>query len=99
MNVGWDKMTEKLDGKRVGVALAAVAGSADLACAAAYALAPGATVAFFGNIFHGLELADIANAQVTLAGIAAGFVEITLVAFVLGWLFAAVYNRLPEASQ
>jgi hypothetical protein len=65
------------------------------------------TIRFFNGILHGLDVAPIMTAEITLAGVVTGVIEV----FVLGWLFGAIlacfYNisarldgrRAPAARQ
>ena len=69
-----------------------------LSCALLLALAPEASLKFFGSIFHGIDMTKIA-ASVTISGVLTGLVAIAIVAFVAGWLFAVIYNYLQEKTK
>jgi len=86
-------MAEKLNKKRVAYSLAVVFGAVYLACAILVAIAPAWTVSFFGALFHGIDIAQIARTPVPLGSAVLGFIEIVVIGYLVGWLFAAVYNR------
>ncbi|OGI39825.1 MAG: hypothetical protein A2140_03270 [Candidatus Muproteobacteria bacterium RBG_16_62_13] len=87
---------EKLNPWVVGGALAVTAAVLYSACAAAFVLAPSATLGFFDAWFHGLNLADLqAGAKpFTVGGFVYGLAGIVAYAFVSGVVFAACYNLL-----
>ncbi|MEK6840648.1 MAG: DUF5676 family membrane protein [Nanoarchaeota archaeon] len=86
-------MAEKISSKRVAYSLALVAGIVYLACAILVAIAPAWTVNFFGALFHGIDISQIARAPVPLASTALGFVEIIVLGYLVGLLFGAIYNK------
>ncbi len=88
-------MANKLNPKLVSFSLAAVSAILSLLCALLLAIAPQATLGFFGSIFHGMDIAKIAT-SVTVSGVITGLVAIIIVAFVTGWLFAITYNYLSK---
>lgn len=87
---------EKLNVWAVGGALAITFTAMYALCAAAFALAPGATLEFFNAWFHGLNLASLqAGAKPFTAGVFLyGLVGIAAMAFASGVVFAASYNLL-----
>jgi len=86
-------MVEKLNVKVVSLSLASVSAVLSLLCALLIALAPQASLKFFGSIFHGMDITKIAQ-PVTLPGVATGLIAIVIVALITGWLFAVIYNHL-----
>ena len=86
-------MTDKLNAKRVGYSLAAVSGIVYLACAILVAIAPSWTVGFFGALFHGIDITQIARTPVPLGSAVLGLVEIVVLGYVVGWLYAKIYNK------
>ena len=86
-------MAEKLNPKVVSLSLAGIATILSLLCALLIAVAPEATLKFFGSIFHGMDITKIAQ-PVTLSGVLTGLIAIIIIAFVTGWLFAVIYNYL-----
>lgn len=91
-------MANKLNPKVVSSSLAAVFGILSLACALLLAVAPTASLNFFGSIFHGIDISKIA-VPVTLSGVLTGLIAIIIVAFVGGWLFAIIYNYLSDRKK
>ena len=87
-------MAENLDGKRVALSLAIVSGIAYVVCALLVAVAPEGTLSFFGALFHGIDITKIAATNLTIGSTILGFVEIIVLSYLLGWLFAITYNRL-----
>lgn len=84
-------MAEKLSVKRVGYSLAAVFGIVYAVCAVLVAISPDGTVKAFRYLFHGIDISKIA-AMPTITGTIIGFVEIIVLGFIVGWLFAKIYN-------
>lgn len=82
---------EKLNPKVVSFSLASASGILSLLCALLLAIAPDASLKFFGSIFHGMDITKIAS-SVTLSGVITGLIAAVVVALVSGWIFAAVYN-------
>jgi len=86
-------MADRLNAKRVGYSLAAVSGIVYLACAILVAIAPSWTVSFFGALFHGIDITQIARTPVPLGSTVLGLVEIVVLGYVVGWLYAKIYNK------
>lgn len=82
---------EKLDAKRVSLSLATVSGILSAVCALLIAVAPQFTVNLFGAIFHGIDLTKIPKTM-TLSDAILGTVEVVVIALIVGWLFAKIYN-------
>lgn len=87
---------EKLNVWAVGASLAITFAAMYTLCAAAFALAPSATLDFFNAWFHGLNLAGLqAGAKPFTVGVFLyGLIGIVVFAFVSGVVFAASYNLL-----
>ena len=45
-------------------------------------------------MFHGIDIAQIAKADMALGGVVIGLIEIVLASLILGWLFAKIYNAI-----
>ena len=90
---GGEKM-EKLKPQATGYALASVAGIVSLVCLLLIVVAKNFTINLFGAIFHGIDLSQIAADNITINSVILGFVEVVVIGFILGWLFAKIYNRL-----
>ena len=86
-------MKEKLSPKAAAFALAGVSGLLYLVCAILIAIAPEATIKFFGNLFHGINLETIAQQSISFSSAVVGFVEILIGSLVTGWIFAKMYNK------
>ena len=82
---------EKLDSKRVSLSLAAVSGILSAACALLLAVAPKFTLGLFGAVFHGIDMTKIQKTM-TFNGAILGIVEVIVLALIVGWLFAKIYN-------
>lgn len=83
----------KLNARAAGLSCAAITGLAYLVCAAAYALIPDATLAFFNLLFHGLDIRKVATAM-TWGGVIGGLLIAVVGAYVLTWFWATWYNRM-----
>ena len=90
-------MVEKLNAKVVSLSLATVSAILSLLCAFLIALAPEATVKFFGSIFHGMDVTRIAT-PITLSGVITGLIAVVIVALIIGWLFAVIYNYFAKSK-
>lgn len=87
-------MQGKLHPHPVGGALAVVAGIIYVVCAAAVKLWPTGTVQFFGDWFHGIDITKIAGVKaLTFGAFVRGLLEVLIFAYLVGALYAWVYNR------
>ncbi len=89
-------MAEELSPKRVALSVAIVAGILYIACAILVAIAPGAMLNLFSNLFHGIDMTQIAKPAVSLGSVIIGFIELIIYSLIAGWLFALVYNKLSN---
>ena len=87
---------EKLNPWVMGAALTITFVVVYALCAAAFAIAPTATIDFFNAWFHGLNLAglQVGAKPFTFGVLLYGVAGIAVVAFVCGAVFAASYNLL-----
>ena len=85
---------EKLKPKAAGYALASVAGIVSIVCLLLVIIAKDFAINLFGAIFHGIDLSQIAADNITIGAAILGFVEVVVIGFILGWLFAVIYNKL-----
>lgn len=85
---------------RTGLALALTATVLYVVCAAAFALAPGATLDFFNAWFHGVDLSVLnpGGRPFGWGTFVYGLVGIAVVAFVTGIVYAVVYNLVGPRS-
>jgi len=89
----------KLSPNLVAWSLAAVAGIANVACAILFTAAPEQTLNFFNGLFHGIDLTGIVRIDIILGSMVLGFFETVISAFILGWLFATIYNNLASRMK
>jgi 2TM family of unknown function (DUF5676) len=90
-------MSEKLNEKAFASALMAISALLYTACAVLFTIAPQASLGFFSRMFHGIDITKIATAtKPSLGSVALGLAEIVLATYIIGWTFAALYNRLLE---
>lgn len=87
-------MAEKLKPKTTGYALASVSGIVSLVCLLLIVIAKDFTINLFSAIFHGIDLSQITADNITIGSVILGFVEVVIAGFILGWLFAKVYNLM-----
>jgi hypothetical protein len=87
---------ERVNPWALGGALAITFAVLYAVCAAAFALAPGATLDFFNAWFHGLNLAGLqaGAGPYTLGIFLYGLVGVVVFGFVCGAVFATAYNVL-----
>lgn len=87
---------EKLNPWVMGTALAITFVAVYALCAAAFAIAPNATIDFFNAWFHGLNLAGLQTGAkpFTFGVFLYGTGGIAAVAFICGVVFATSYNLL-----
>lgn len=84
-----------LNQKAVALALAIVSGLLSFVCIIFIKFIPVQTMNFFGWLVHVNKLADlIGPREVTLRGAVAGMIVFSVAAYILGWLFAVLYNKL-----
>ena len=84
---------QELDAKKVSLSLAAVSGIVSAICALLIAIAPKFATNLFGTIFHGIDLTKIPKTM-TFGSAILGIIELIVIALVVGWLFAKIYNSL-----
>jgi small-conductance mechanosensitive channel len=87
-------MVEKLNSKRVALSLAIVVSIFYIACALLVVIAPDFTTKLFSNLFHGIDITQIATANISFWGVLIGLIEIIIYTLIAVWLFAWIYNKL-----
>lgn len=87
-------MADKLNVKKVALSLAAVSAILYIACALLIAIAPDFTVSLFSNLFHGVDISQIAGTSISIGSILIGLIEVIVYALIAGALFAVIYNKL-----
>lgn len=87
-------MAEKLNATRVALSLAIVSAILYIACALLVVIAPNFATTLFSNLFHGVDITQIAAKSISLGSTLVGFVEVVIYALIAGCLFAWVYNKI-----
>ncbi|MBS3095333.1 hypothetical protein J4231_01515 [Candidatus Woesearchaeota archaeon] len=85
-------MASKLNPKVVSLSFASVAAIWYVACAAFVLIFPDSAISVFGNIFHGIDISQIATSSITAGGLVIGLIEVTIGSLLTGWIFAEIYN-------
>jgi len=85
---------DKLNTKNVANSLAIVSGIVFIVCVVLIIVIPEATMSLFGYLFHGLDISKITNPNVSIVSGIIGLVEIVVLAWIVGWLFATIYNKM-----
>ena len=88
---------DKVNPLGAGIALAVTFALLSALCAAAFAIAPDATIDFFGAFMHGLDLKSVKTpAPLSLGRVPYGIFGLTVVGFIAGFAFAWVYNAVSR---
>ncbi|MBS3083843.1 hypothetical protein J4423_03495 [Candidatus Pacearchaeota archaeon] len=87
-------MKERLNEKKVANTLAVTAGIISLVCYILILIVPVGTISFFGAIFHGIDLSKIAVESISIGNGLLGVVEAIILGWIIGWLFAKIYNSM-----
>ena len=84
---------ERISTLAAGIALAVTLAFLSAVCALAFTLWPDATLDFFGAFMHGVDLSTVKSAApISLGRVLYGVIGLGVVGFVVGAVFAAVYN-------
>ena len=94
MKGGNKKMENELKPLRAGSALGIVSAIISLICAILFAIAPEFIMSLGNNLFHGLDLTQIAKSSISWSRVIIGIIEVFIIGFIGGWLFAVIYNKL-----
>lgn len=86
-------MAEKLNVKRVSLSLAYVTAIVSIVCALLLTIFPNGATKLFGSVFHGLDISNIAVA-VSWPNALIGTIVAVVLALIIGWLFAKIYNSV-----
>ena len=87
-------MVDNLSPKRTANALAITVGIISLICFIFILIAPSGTVSLFGAIFHGIDMNKIAVESISIGNGLLGVLEAVVLGWVVGWLFAVIYNKM-----
>ena len=83
----------RIDPLSAGIATAITLAVLNTVCAAAVAIWPDGAMAFFNSFAHGLDLTPLKSTQpFSLFWFVCGLVELVLVGFASGAIFAYAYN-------
>ena len=85
-------MAQKLNPKGIGIALAAVTFILSILCLLAVLLLGDSSIKFFNLFFHGIDLSSIKTTPNIAQGLI-GTIVLTIAGFIVGWLFALIYNK------
>jgi len=86
-------MADKLSPRRVANTFGIVFTGVSLLCAIFVLIFPGTAMSLFNNIFHGIDITQIAKTSVSFGSIIIGLIEAFVLGWIIGWLFAVVYNK------
>ncbi|MBI5798184.1 hypothetical protein HZA98_04755 [Candidatus Woesearchaeota archaeon] len=92
-------MSKTINTKKVSLSLAIVSGIIYVGCVILFAIAPQATLKYSKDLFHGIDITQIAASNISLGSTIIGFIEIIILALLTGWLFAATYNFLQNKRR
>ena len=87
-------MADKLNVKKIALSLAIVSAILYIICALFIAVAPGFTINLFSNLFHGVDISQIAKSSFSIGSTLIGLIEVIAYALIAGALFAWIYNKL-----
>lgn len=86
--------------KALGLAAGIISFIVSLLCIIFIAIAPNATMNTFGWLIHIGNLADLLGQRtITLANSVVGLIVSFISAYILGWLFAVLYNKFLTKQQ
>ena len=86
---------EKVNTAGAGIALAVTFALLSALCAFFFAIAPDATINFFGSFMHGLDLNAVkSTAPISLGRVLYGVIGLAVVGFLAGLVFAWTYNAV-----
>ncbi len=88
---------EKKSPLGTGIALAVTFAFLSILCALAFAVAPDATINFFGAFMHGLDLNTVrSTASLSLGRVLYGVIGLAIIGFIAGLVFAWTYNAVSR---
>ena len=80
-----------------GIGLAVTLAFLSILCAIAFAVAPDATLNFFGAFMHGLDLNAVkSTAPLSLGRVLYGVIGLAIIGFIAGLVFAWTYNAVSR---
>lgn len=80
-----------------GIGLAVTFAFLSILCAIAFAVAPDATINFFGAFMHGLDLNSVrSSAPLSPGRVLYGVIGLAIIGFIAGLVFAWTYNAISR---
>ena len=86
----------KLNTKAVGLTLATTSVIVYVICAILYWILPETLIGYANYLFHGIDISLIADKTMTLGNTIVGLVLIFISSYLIGLLFAALYNYFSK---
>ena len=83
---------ENINVKTSGLSLAILSTLLSLLCALSYWLFPSLTISYFNYIVHGIDITLITTRSISLSNVLIGLVIVFISAYLIGALFAVIYN-------
>lgn len=93
------KNIDKLNPKVVAMTLAITSGIIYIICAVLFIVSPVGALNLFKDMFHGIDITQIGKTNITFGSAVAGFVETIILALIVGWLFAVIYNKMLKKGK
>ena len=87
---------DRLNGKVVGMTLAITSVAVYIICAVLYWIIPETLVGYANYLFHGIDISLITNKTMTFGSTIIGLVLIFISSYLIGVLFAALYNYFSK---
>ncbi|MDP1695975.1 MAG: DUF5676 family membrane protein [archaeon] len=79
--------------RKIAIALSTTAGILYILCAALFVIAPNFFLNIVKDIFHGIDITQIAQSSVSFSSTVIGFIEIIIYSLIASWLFVWAYNE------
>lgn len=77
-----------------GVGSASAIGILYIACVILYAIMPQQLITLVQFMFHGIDIAKISGSSMTFGGVVIGLIEVLILSYFVGWLYAIAYNKI-----
>jgi hypothetical protein len=89
-----------LNPKHIGMSLSATMSIVYATCTLLVAIVPqSALVVFYKNMYHGIDVTTIIGNAPTIGGFLIGLLSVAISSWLIGALFAAIYNRLTRQPE
>ena len=86
----------KLNTNKVGLTLAITLVIVYIVCATLYWILPETLIGYANYLFHGIDISLIADKTMTLGNTIVGLILIFISSYLIGMLFAGLYNHLNK---